>query len=246
LHVREGTHSYQAIKCLISYPACLWQSELWVVERISNALTMRSTWGACFKTLPEVLPEPLIYMSCEQRKVVGKYKDLKDLELPCWVPHRRIAHALGHDDSGIQLAMRSLGDKPYVWGTEFENVHSLWRFREPEFKIDGKRYPNSEEYFHSQKPSPFNAALWDTQRVDVMRKGVRAKFAASEDLRDLLISTHPHPLLSVKADAFWGFDPRNGGENMLAKLEMELRDELAGSSLDAEADKLEKLEVEDD
>ena len=40
------------------------------------------------------------------------------------------------------------------------------------------------------------------------------------------MSTHPHPLLSIKPDTFWGFDARKGGENMLAKLLMELRSEM--------------------
>ena len=59
-----------------------------------------------------------------------------------------------------------------------------------------------------------------------MRTAIRQKFLHHAQLKKLLVSTHPHPLLSIKADRFWGFDARKGGENMLAKLLMELRSEI--------------------
>lgn len=182
-------------------------------------------FGPSLKVLPEILPEPMVYLSEEQRPVVDRYPELCNVadELPCWVPARRIGRALGFSDSGIELALRSLDGRSYVWATEFENVHSLWRFKEPRINLRGKEHHNSESFFHAQKPYPFDAKVWDAQRVDVMREGVEAKFRADEDLQRLLLSTHPHPLLSVKADAFWGFDPRRGGANMLAKLLEELR-----------------------
>jgi len=46
----------------------------------------------------------------------------------------------------------------------------------------------------------------------VMERAVRAKLAAAPSLRSLLLATHPHPLLSIKPDRMWGFDPRSGGE----------------------------------
>jgi len=204
------------------------------------------------EALPETLPEPLVYLSARQRLVVQRYRELQDLvdDLPCWVPHRRIAQALGHDESGIRLAMESLQGRPYVWATEFENVHSVWRYQEPTLTIDGKKYPNSEEYFHSQKPQPFDKALWDGGlRVEVMQRGVRAKLLADDELRALLLSTHPHPLLSLKPDAFWGFDPRRGGENMLARLLMTLRAEFLreeGGPLEEAAPSLGSPENEED
>ena len=60
-------------------------------------------------------------------------------------------------------------------------------------------------------------------------RGLRLKFAACADVRALLISTWPHPLLSVKCDNFWGFHPVAGGSNALAKLLMQLRDELTAA-----------------
>jgi len=53
-----------------------------------------------------------------------------------------------------------------------------------------------------------------------MRGGLREKFLHSEqnqELLDLLMSSHPYPLRSLKCDCFWGFHPEHGGENMLAK-----------------------------
>merc|ERR1740123_2450079 len=131
--------------------------------------------------------------------------------------------------------MQHLGGRPYLWATEFENVHSLWHFSEPRIRVNGRSYPNSEEFFHAQKPNPFDRDLWDGLRDDVMRAGVRAKFEAGEGLRELLLSTHPHPLLALKPDQYWGFDPRRGGENMLARLLEELRDEMRGEAAPAEA-----------
>ena len=63
-----------------------------------------------------------------------------------------------------------------------------------------------------------------------MRTAVRQKFLQHAELKQLLVSTHPHPLLSLQQESyFWGFDSRRGGENMLAKLLMELRSEIVKS-----------------
>ena len=67
---------------------------------------------------------------------------------------------------------------------------------------------------------------WAEARVEVMRAAVGHKFRADTGLRALLVSTAPHPLASVKHDSFWGIGFKGKGQNMLAKLLMELRDEL--------------------
>ena len=106
----------------------------------------------------------------------------------------------------------------------------MWRFNEPAITIDGTAYVNSETYYHHQKPVPFDHGAWENQKIGVMRRGVRAKFAASKEARQLLMATHPHRLLSLKRDCFWGFDPERGGENMLARLLEELREELVSEA----------------
>merc|ERR1712039_545094 len=105
-------------------------------------------------------------------------------------------------------------------------------YSEKPLKIAGKTYPGSEAYYHSQKPSPFDKALWEGDtgpgngmRDTVMARAVREKFKDPELLL-LLKATHPHPLVSIKPDAYWGIRPDGIGENMLAQLELNLRHEL--------------------
>jgi len=63
-------------------------------------------------------------------------------------------------------------------------------------------------------------------RMAVMRMALRKKFMQSPTLMQLLKSTFPHPLLSLKNDPFWGFDPEKGGQNMLGIMLVELRFEI--------------------
>jgi len=182
-------------------------------------------------TLPTTLTEPHIYLSVRQRRVCESHGLKRFVEhLPGWLPHRLVAAALGFGDRGIVNAIQHIGGASYVWATEFENVHTLWNFSEPEIVVDGRRYSGSEAYYQAMKPMPFDDAKWRSMRVDVMRTAVRAKFSAAADIRALLMTTHPHPLVSIKNDNFWGFDAERGGENKLAELLMELRDELAAAS----------------
>ena len=176
------------------------------------------------------LDEPRIYLSEQQAEVCKKYPKLEHLaaKLPGWVRQSLIADALGFSRGGITRALASTRRRPWVWATEFENVHDMWTFHEPRIQVGRFRYENCEDYYHSQKPDPFNANVWDNKRVEVMMTGLRAKFNASKEAREVLLKSYPHLLLSIKKDAFWGFDPDPGigGENMLAKLLMALREEL--------------------
>ena len=197
---------------------------------------------------------PLIFLSAEQAPVCARLAaaagpgtaaaaaELAALQLPCWVSARLIGRVLGYSDEGVTAAVASLGGgESYVWATEFENVHSLWRYDEPQLVIDGMPYNGcgdrskrrgggkgtSEEYYHSQKPDPWDGALWKTQREAVMEKAVRAKLDADPSLATLLLATGSRPLLSLKPDEVWGFHPgTRRGENLLAKIWMRLREEL--------------------
>jgi len=173
----------------------------------------------------------MIYFSTSQREVLKRKGALADFakHLPCWIPASAVARGLGFSNEGIANALKSLNGVPYVWATEFENVHSTWTFFEPRIEIDGVMYADSETYYHAQKPRPFSNKLWKPRRVGIMRRGVREKFK-NKKLSELLKSTYPHPLLSIKSDCFWGFDAKRGGENMLAKILMELRDELIATA----------------
>ena len=119
--------------------------------------------------------------------------------------------------------------------------------------IGGKRWPTSEHYFQAQKfrdaadreqirraKTPMIAARlgrdrskklrpdWDGARVDVMRVALRAKFEQHPDLRFLLLSTGDAKLVEhTENDDFWGDGGDGRGQNMLGRLLMGLRDELA-------------------
>ena len=177
------------------------------------------------KSPPSSLRTPLVYLSNNQKEVVRRYTGLRHLEsrLPGWVCHYLVAEALGHSVQGVCEAV-SKGGK-YLWATEFENVHSTWKYEEGHIWVNGTRYSSCEEYYQKQKPVPYDDHKWKEMRVGVMRLGLRRKFE-DPSLRALLLSTHPHPLISVKADPFWGFCPGEGGQNMLGVLLVELRREL--------------------
>ena len=136
-----------------------------------------------------------------------------------------MAQALGFSEDGIKNALRHT-KAPYLWATEFENVHSLWKYPEQRIEVDGTSYTCSEDYYHSQKPRPFSDSTWDPIKVQVMEKAVRAKLRADPALIPLLLATHPHPLLSMKPDKVWGFHPNSGGQNLLAQIWMRVRQEL--------------------
>lgn len=72
----------------------------------------------------------------------------------------------------------------------------------------------------------FNAQTWDNSRRDrIMAMAVSLKFNGDDFLRDLLISTRGHKLVSIKSDRYWGWCPNiRGGMNRLAGLLEELRD----------------------
>ena len=177
---------------------------------------------------PAPLTEPMLYLSTAQQRVLEQRFALGVLSgyaPPCWVPQRLVADALGHGQTGIQHALAHTG-RPYLWATEFENVHSLWRYSEPVIVVDGIHAPCSEAYYHSQKPKPFDEAVWDARREAVMEAAVRAKLTADPSLEELLRATGDHPLLSIKADQVWGFHPHEGGRNLLAKIWERIRAEL--------------------
>jgi len=106
--------------------------------------------------------------------------------------------------------------RPYVWATEFENVHTTWEFSETEITVQGTKYSCTESFYHAQKPVPFDESEWLTCSVAAMRVGLRQKFLhskQSKEILDLLVSSHPYLLRSLKRDYFWGFHPEHCGHN---------------------------------
>ncbi|MBL8299906.1 MAG: NADAR family protein [Rhodanobacteraceae bacterium] len=119
-------------------------------------------------------------------------------------------------------------------------------------KLDGVRWPTSEHYFQAQKfhdaayrerirntHSPMEAANlgrdrrqklrgdWESVKVEVMRKALRAKFTQHDELTALLLSTGDATLVEhTTNDSYWGDGGDGRGRNMLGQLLMQLRDEL--------------------
>jgi hypothetical protein len=109
---------------------------------------------------------------------------------------------------------------------ELENERRTYIFKESLIHVEGKEYACSEEFFQKSKPKPFDVETWQPQRDEVMRKALRAKFSSNIPLREFLVSTFPHQLLSLKKDIYWAFDPDTGcGDNVLAEMLMQLRNE---------------------
>jgi len=124
------------------------------------------------------------------------------------------------------------------------------------FRLDGKQWPTSEHYFQAMKfkdeayrekirkaNSPMIAARlgrsrkvpirrdWESAKVDVMRRAVKAKFAAHEELRSLLLSTGDEKIVEDAArDDFWGCGSNGKGKNWLGRILMEVREELREES----------------
>lgn len=119
-------------------------------------------------------------------------------------------------------------------------------------ELDGKRWPTSEHYFQAQKfedtghreairraQSPMIAARmgrdrkkklrrdWESVKVTVMRKAVRAKFMQHVDIRAILLATADATLVEhTENDAYWGDGGDGRGKNMLGRILMEVREEL--------------------
>ncbi len=117
-------------------------------------------------------------------------------------------------------------------------------------RLDGEVWPTSEHYFQAQKfrdrsvrkkirkaNSPMIAARmgrdrslplrrdWESVKVEVMRKAVRAKFTQHDELRTLLLETGDAKIVEhTENDAYWGDGGDGSGKNMLGRILMEVRD----------------------
>ena len=127
----------------------------------------------------------------------------------------------------------------------------LSNFYEAPIVYDGIRYGSSEAAYQAQKCpseedrrrfsglSPSDAKElggsltpregWDSEKVGVMTSVVREKFQQHPDLAAMLLATGDEPLVERNSwgDRFWGTDLDGAGENMLGKILMRVRDELA-------------------
>jgi ribA/ribD-fused uncharacterized protein len=126
------------------------------------------------------------------------------------------------------------------------------------FIIDDKIYITNEHYYQSMKArsersrkrirdadTPYLAKKrgrsvniredWEEVKVDIMRKGLKAKFTQNESLKQKLLKTGDAYLEEGNdwGDTFWGVDLDTGkGQNHLGKMLMKLRDDLRNEKID--------------
>jgi ribA/ribD-fused uncharacterized protein len=78
---------------------------------------------------------------------------------------------------------------------------------------------------------------WDQVKVQIMREILRAKAAQHEYVSRKLLATGERELVENSwRDDYWGWGPNRDGQNMLGRLWMEVRSELA-SAIEARSDK---------
>ncbi len=71
---------------------------------------------------------------------------------------------------------------------------------------------------------------WDDVKINTMRAILRAKAGQHEYVRRKLLETGTRELIECSwRDDFWGWGPNRDGKNMLGKLWMEIREELAAA-----------------
>lgn len=68
---------------------------------------------------------------------------------------------------------------------------------------------------------------WASRKVTRMRAVLLVKFREHKELRDKLLATRKAKLVEISSDGFWGTGKRGQGKNMLGKLLMEIRKEVA-------------------
>jgi len=135
-----------------------------------------------------------------------------DMDIPVYV-YADYVPELDADETQISRPGDDIVDKPILfWGTKYSQWRGLSNFERSPIVIDGKEYLSVEHFFQSSKaatqwehemirgtPSPKEAkrvgrtvALrpdWEEIKMDVMLKGLLAKFRQHEQFRDLLLST---------------------------------------------------------
>lgn len=134
-----------------------------------------------------------------------------------------------------------------------EGVHGWLANLSPHsFVLHGKEWPSVEHYFQASKfpeesraervrscPTTIEAKAlartmaaykrtdWHGIRVDVMRRGIDAKFRQNPELSDLLLGTLPRDLIeTAHDDDFWGIGPKGKGTNVMGRLLVDLRNQL--------------------
>ena len=143
------------------------------------------------------------------------------------------------------------GDKVLFYGARSGKFGPFSNFALYPFYLDQEMWATSDHYFQAYKfhgtdpkhfmviwgaRTPAEAAKmgrdrshplrkdWLAVKDDVMRRAIRAKFDAHDDIRTLLLSTCDREIIEDSpVDYYWGCGADKTGKNMLGILLMELR-----------------------
>jgi len=126
---------------------------------------------------------------------------------------------------------------------------SFSNFSRHGFELDSAYWPTNEHYFQAQKfagtehvelirlaGTPKQAATlgrdrarplradWEQVKIDLMRRGVLAKFTTHADIREILLATGDEEIIeNAPSDYFWGSGKTGSGQNWLGRVLMEVR-----------------------
>ncbi len=168
---------------------------------------------------------------------------------------RAVALVRAAEEAGYCACRFTVGGAPELirFYSEGDAFGELSNFAAFPITVDGVRWPTSEHYFQGQKfldqrsqlrirgaKTPMIAARlgrerggglrrdWEAVKDEVMYIAVRAKFRQHDHLRKLLLATGQAKLVEhTENDAYWGDGGDGRGKNMLGRILMRVRAELA-------------------
>ncbi len=172
--------------------------------------------------------------------------------LPGWVAQELISVALFGDAGHAHLRLVEQDGGPFLWATEFSNIHSTFDYEEKPICIGGEKFPGPEQYFQIMKSSKTNSNVlarecimnadpieafrfgndvfgmrpdWDQVKDGFMLKALNAKFSQHVSVNELLLSTGKHRLVQIMDfDSYWGTGEDGGGQNKHGVILMKVRE----------------------
>ena len=143
--------------------------------------------------------------------------------------------------------------EPIFFNSSSQHYKEFSNFYVAPFILDESTWNTVEHYFQAQKfptdpllqqqireaksatvakrlgrtRSPHFSTSWDMDKEIVMERALRAKFTSHEDLKKLLKSTNPRPLVEKSWwDSYWGSGKTGTGKNRMGYLLEKIRNEL--------------------
>ena len=187
---------------------------------------------------PMLVSVPMHWLNEHQKVLIQNRGDLIGLrkylsKLPCWVPSSEIARAFNKTTDGIQRILSQNGNVPFLWATEFEMERKTWDFKEPIIQIQKdtnpitfRQYESAIKYIRYQKECCLQSEgqhTWDVSKGRILWQALEVRYR-NPYLRQLLILTYPHPLVSMNPTTIVEDSP--GTTNLFQDLLMRLRDHI--------------------